>query len=101
MTTDAGNYGIGSTCWPGLAKVLEESGELGQVLGKIMGSDGRTEYWDGTDLRVGLCEEIADLEAALLFFKDKNLTQEERDEVRSRTFRKFEQFLHWHQDVKI
>lgn len=33
-----GPFSIGSTTWPGVSRVLEELGELGQVLGKLIGS---------------------------------------------------------------
>jgi len=65
---DDGDYCIGSRNWPGMAKVIEECGELMQVMGKIMSGGGSTEYWDGTNLRLKLLEELADVNAALLFF---------------------------------
>ena len=30
--------------WPGVSKVLEEIGELGEELGKLMGSNGKTKH---------------------------------------------------------
>lgn len=96
MTTDASDYGIGSKVWPGLAKVVEEQGELAQVLGKIMGSDGRDVYWDGQNLRAMAMEEIADLEASLAFFKSENFSRGERDTIADRKMRKVSKFHYWH-----
>lgn len=40
MANDDMPYGIGSDRWPGLAKLMEEMGELQEVLGKIMACEG-------------------------------------------------------------
>jgi hypothetical protein len=85
------------TCpnWPGLAKVVEESGELGQVFGKIVSCGGEVVYpWGGTDLRDKMNEETADLLAALLFMviHSPHLNQEE---IFERAQMKFERFVEW------
>jgi len=64
-------YGIGSDHWPGVGKVIEETNELGAVLGKLFGSGGRREHWSG-DLVVMMRDEIADVRAALRFLQDEN-----------------------------
>jgi hypothetical protein len=96
-----GSYEIGSDNWPGLAKLVEEIGELNQVLGKIMGGGGDTTYWDGTDLRVNLTEELADVEAALLFFSESNLDKlringEFYGPYNARVQYKLGKFYEWH-----
>lgn len=96
------DYEIGSDNWPGLSKVVEESGELLQVLGKIMGTGGETEYWDGTDLAERLREEIADLTAALDFFQDMNFNRIYRKEgdwlsMKNRISYKLGKFRFWHE----
>ena len=68
----AGPYEIGSSTWPGLAKLTEEAGELVQVLAKLVGASGRETYYDGTDLRARLIEECGDLTAAIAFFTEAN-----------------------------
>lgn len=68
-------YCIGSDEWNGLSKMVEELGELQQVCGKLIGSEGDTDHWSG-DLKQMLVEEIADVYAALDFFVDKNLPTE-------------------------
>jgi NTP pyrophosphatase (non-canonical NTP hydrolase) len=92
----AGDYSIGGLIWPGLAKVLEEVGEVGQVLAKIMGGGGATQHWDGKgDLKVRLEEELGDLLAAVNFL----ITQNDLDQIRIDRQRagKAAQFLVWHQ----
>jgi hypothetical protein len=72
-------------------------GELQQVLGKIMGVRGATDHWSG-DLRKMLVEEIADLRAALIFFQEHNLTEEELSTVIQRTGFKLRRFEAWHRN---
>lgn len=66
-------YSIGSDVWPGTGKVIEEAGELLQVLGKLIGAGGLIAHWDDTDLTQRLIDELADLRAAAAFFEDVNL----------------------------
>lgn len=94
LSEAAGPYSIGSDHWPGLSKVVEEMGELGQVLGKLIALNGATEHWDGTDLRERLHEEIADLSAALAFFEQHNSLNSEV--ISERTVRKNALFQAWH-----
>lgn len=90
-------FAIGDKEWPGVSKVLEEMGELTQVLGKIMGVRGETEHWSG-DLRKMLLEEVADVLAALTFLQLKCLTDEEARLIRDRMMFKLERFEAWHRD---
>jgi NTP pyrophosphatase (non-canonical NTP hydrolase) len=89
-----GPFSIGSPVWPGASRVLEEGGELMQVLGKLIGAGGETDHWDGTDLRERLTEEIADLGAALVFFTTYNGIS--ADAIEARTERKLEKYTRWH-----
>ncbi|WP_433044630.1 hypothetical protein [Dactylosporangium sp. CS-033363] len=89
----AGPYEIGSTTWPGLAKLAEEAGELVQVLAKLVGASGRTEYYDGTDLRARLIEECGDVMAALAFFTETNALG---PAVAARADAKLAVFRRWH-----
>jgi NTP pyrophosphatase (non-canonical NTP hydrolase) len=66
------DYAIDSEKWPGTAKVMEESGELVQVLGKLMSVDGADIHFDGSDMKARMIEEIGDLAAALIFFVEVN-----------------------------
>lgn len=74
-------YGIGSRHWPGVGKVGEEQGELGQVLGKLIGSGGSREHWTG-DLVPMMQDEIADVRAALRFLEEANPVLRESREGR-------------------
>ena len=65
-------YKLGSTVWPGLAKVIEEMNELGTVIGKIQGVGGEETDWVGNKLRAHLMEEVADVMATLHFLVVKN-----------------------------
>lgn len=89
-----GPFSIGSVVWPGTSRVVEEGGELMQVLGKLIGAGGAVEHWDGSNLRFRLAEEVADLGAALLFFAEHNGLDLEVIDSRSQT--KYEQYQRWH-----
>lgn len=91
----SGDFSIGSGVWPGTSKVIEEMGELQQVLGKLIAVAGDTQHWDG-DLRKKLVEEIGDVCAALLFFQAENLTLDEVKQVAERIEKKVVLFRQWH-----
>src|SRR5580692_6487701 len=90
----SGDFSIGSKVWPGTSKVIEEMGELQQVLGKLMATAGDTQHWDG-DLRKRLVEEIGDVTAALLFFQEENLEDVALDII-DRVQKKLVLFRQWH-----
>lgn len=89
-------YGVGSPEWNGTAKLIEECGELLQMLGKIMAT-GTTTHWEG-DLRRLLIEELGDTQAALGFFITHNLTPAEEDKVFDRARAKADLFDRWSED---
>ena len=91
----AGPYSIGSDRWPGMSKVIEETGELGQVLGKLIATGGDPEHWDGSDLRERLVDECGDVLAAVSFFAETNGIL---DAVELRARRKIETFHQWHRE---
>ena len=64
-------YAMGSAVFPGLAKVLEEMNELGEVLSKIL-MTGSLNHWHG-DLTDSLIEELGDVCFAVGYFVDHNL----------------------------
>lgn len=88
-------FNFGSTVWPGLAKVVEEKDELGQVLGKFVATNGDAAHWDGTDLVLRAEEEIGDLLAALDFFLEAN-PRLRSAVVQERRQRKLAIFKGWH-----
>jgi NTP pyrophosphatase (non-canonical NTP hydrolase) len=65
-------YSIGSRTLPGLSRLLEEAGEVVQVLGKIIGAGHVGRHWDGTDLGERLRDELADLAATIRFVIEAN-----------------------------
>lgn len=91
----SGDFSIGSKVWPGASKLLEEMGEVQQVLGKLIAVHGSTVHWDG-DLRVRLLEELGDVSAAVRFFVDQNFTDEELRAYVERVEMKLETFRKWH-----
>lgn len=91
------HYALGSTVWPGLAKLAEETGELVQVLGKILGIGGRTDHWSG-DLAAMLVDEMGDVLAALELFAAENLTIAQRRTLADRHARKLRLFQDWHDE---
>jgi len=93
----SGDFSIGSKVWPGTSKVIEEMGELQQVLGKLIAVAGETKHWDG-DLRKRLVEELGDLSAALIFFQSENMTPDELLEIVERAEKKLTLFRQWHKE---
>jgi hypothetical protein len=91
----SGDFSIGSQVWPGTSKLIEEMGELNQVLGKLIATAGDTEHWSG-DLRPKLVEEIGDVLAAVTFFLGMNLNAYERIEIEARFAVKIALFEKWH-----
>lgn len=90
-------YAIGSDIWPGLSKLNEEAGEVVQVIGKIMGTGGKSAHWDGAgDLKKRLEEEIADVMAACHFVMEHN--QLDLAEIGRRALVKKARFDEWHKE---
>lgn len=87
---------IGSDTLPGLSKLGEECGELGEVVCKFWGSGG-PQHWTG-DLIARLCDEIADVQAAIDFVA----IHCELDPVRiaERTIAKRALFEQWHNEAR-
>jgi hypothetical protein len=106
-----GEFSIGGELWPGLSKLLEESGEnadilpelillkalgrIQQVTGKIIGAEGRHDHWDGSHLPTRLADELDDLEAAILFVRQHNPCL---IRVSDRVARKLALFNQWHRE---
>lgn len=96
MSGGSGDFSIGGLIWPGLSKLGEESGEVQQVVGKIIGARGEVGHWDGTQFDKRLESELGDLMAAITFVVIKNnlnilAIERRRDE-------KLAKFNKWHDD---
>lgn len=91
-----GNFSIGSKTWSGAAKIIEEAGELSQVIGKLIGTGGNTHYFDGTELEPRLIEELGDLSAAIDFFRIVNFSQEQNELIARRKHEKLQKFFAYH-----
>lgn len=79
----------------GYFKIVEEMGECLAVLGKL-GPFPKEDHPDGVGpVRPRLLLEIADVEAALRYFKMKNLTAEEREYLEGRVVFKLKRFNQW------
>lgn len=89
-----GPYAIGSGHWPGVSKLIEEMGEVNQVLGKILGTGGDRSHWDGSDLILRLQEELGDVLAAIDFVQWFNDLDAEA--IADRRFQKRALFEEWH-----
>ena len=92
----SGDFSIGSKVWPGTSKLIEEMGELQQVLGKLIATAGDTKHWDG-DLKARLIEELGDVHAALTFFQTSNIGVDDHHAVIDRAAKKFKLFKEWHE----
>ena len=81
----------------GVAKLIEECGELQQVLGKLLAWYRTDEpHWDGSDLRQRLEDEIGDVYAAMRFVIGEHDLDWGR--IVSRCVRKLALFNEWHAD---
>ena len=89
-------FTIGSETYPGLAKVLEESGEAGQAIGRLIQGFGlgMPTHWDGSNHEVRVAEELADLSAAIQFFIYANPRHAEL--FFARETEKLVKFNEWH-----
>lgn len=95
-TPGDGSFSLGSRTWPGLSKVIEECGEVLQVAGKLMGTAGNVEHWDGAGpLDVRIAEEMCDLFAACVAFFQLNGFDGVEEYV-EREADKYQTFLRWH-----
>lgn len=92
-------YCIGSDEWNGLSKLIEELGELQQVCGKLIGSEGSLDHWS-LDLLSKFIEELGDAYAAMEFFITKNFTPEEISAIINQYHTKVDRFLEWDRDVR-
>lgn len=81
--------------WFGIGKLIEEIGELGQIVGKLIPFPNG-EHPDGkANLRERLVDEIADTRAALEYFAKANLSRDELVAIDSRAALKFAKFSEW------
>lgn len=102
--------------WPGIAKLIEECGELTEVLplvilltavgrltqtqGKLVMIEGGTDHWSG-NLRKAMIEEMADVKAAIQFVGDHNLGKRERKTLETRVKNKMKRFDRWHRGAEV
>lgn len=92
-----GDYSIGSEVWNGSSKFIEECGELLVVIGKMIGNGGNLEHWSG-NLYPMFLEEIADVEASIEYFKNKNFTDEAKEFIEARKQRKLHLYEKWNEE---
>lgn len=84
--------------WAGVAKLVEEMGELQQPLGKLIMVDGKAEaHWSG-DLRLMIRDEAADVVAAIHFVLEHNFSPEDLAYVADRMVKKRRQYEEWHRE---
>ncbi len=99
MDKTDGPYMLGAELWPGLSKLLEECGEVQQVVGKIIGIGGDDVlHWDGTNLRERLQEELSDLKCAIDFVMWHN--DLDQNFMGDRYGKKWNLYCEWHQKHK-
>jgi NTP pyrophosphatase (non-canonical NTP hydrolase) len=91
-------FRIGSRVLPGMTKLIEEMGEVTQVIGKIMGLGSMGLHWDGTVLRDELADELGDLIGAIGFMTARN-PEIDWDRINIRAKRKQARFDQWHRNI--
>jgi NTP pyrophosphatase (non-canonical NTP hydrolase) len=92
-----GQFAFGDDTLPGLAKLVEECGEVVQVVGKLMMTHGSPAHWSG-NLRAQLIDELGDLDAAIEFVVMHCFDVDERAAIASRRVSKIVKFEDWHED---
>ena len=92
------SFAFGDENWPGLAKLVEECGEVVQVVGKLMMTHGDPAHWSG-DLRAMLVDEVADVCAASMFVMEHCFTDAEGRDCMERQRAKIRKFRGWHADM--
>lgn len=85
---------IGTDVWPGLGKLIEECGELLQVLGKLIAYPAGTHPDGGPPLQDRLSDESADVQAALTFLHAANAMVQDYNRID----RKVDTFHGWHEE---
>jgi NTP pyrophosphatase (non-canonical NTP hydrolase) len=90
-----GAFGFGTDSWPGAAKLMEEAGEVVQVISKLIVNGGDTNYWGDRDLHQLMIEELGDLAATLIFFGEQNFNEEDRNRIAERAQLKLERYAVW------
>lgn len=97
-TPGDGSFSLGSRTWPGLSKLVEECGDVLQIAGKIMGTGGAVQHWDGKgDLDERIALELCDLFAAARAFFQLNGFDGNPVYIQ-REIQKYRQFLKWHSE---
>jgi NTP pyrophosphatase (non-canonical NTP hydrolase) len=90
-----GDFSIGGSLWPGISKLIEECGEVLLTAGKLIGSRGVVEHWDGSNLLLALQDELAGLLAAISFVTTKNAL--DQSYMAKRLDEKLARFNKWHE----
>lgn len=84
-------------CADGLAKLIEECGELQQVAAKKLAYFTTDNHPDGSNLKERMQEEAADVMAAIEFvIREFGLN---RREIEKRIQRKYDLFCEWHRQT--
>ena len=92
---NAGPFSLGQVeQWPGLAKLVEECGEVLQIAGKLIATGGDTSHWSGLDLGDCLTEELGDVLASALFVIENSDISEQA--VWDRVLAKTALYEEWH-----
>lgn len=81
--------------YPGVSKLVEETGELLQVIGKLMATGDSPEHWSGADLRQEFVIELADVHAALSFVSQHVLSPDEVARMILRSQQKLARLAEW------
>lgn len=98
MTSKSLPYSIGSDHLPGISKMVEEYGEVLQILGKIQGRGDLGIHWDGQNLKESLENEMSDVAAANHFLATK--LQLNTPRMLERAEKKIKLFNRWHENIQ-
>jgi NTP pyrophosphatase (non-canonical NTP hydrolase) len=87
-------FAFGDKEWPGISKLVEECGEVVQIVGKLIQTRGKTKHWNVPDLKAALEDELSDVWAALTFVQKH--CDLDANRMADRIVQKLDLFEKWH-----
>ena len=95
----SGDFSIGALVWPGVSKLIEEAAEVLQVAGKLLGSRGDVDHFDGSNLKARFEVELGDLLAAVDFVSRHN--DLDAAAIKRQRQAKLARYEEWHRDQQV
>lgn len=98
MPSELPPFMIGADTWPGLAKLIEELAEAGQIAGKIIAYPSGAHPDGAGELTDRLLAELGDVDAAIGYLLEANRL--DFRVLSERSYRKLALFRRWHREER-